>query len=81
MRDSIEHTVVMQPFSGTAYIGSDDDKLLWFELGTDHQPPRVVLAGALFRKIPQIAEQIGEDFYGALIGETVFNHAIDVVGE
>jgi hypothetical protein len=51
MRDSIGHTV----HGESAHIGSNDDKLKWFELGTVGkagelaQPARSVLGVALFR--------------------------------
>jgi hypothetical protein len=51
MRDSIGHTV----HGESVHIGSNDDKLKWFELGTQGkagemaQPPRSVLGVAMFR--------------------------------
>src|SRR4051812_36859265 len=36
MRDSIVHVVA----DGEAQVGSNDDKMVWFELGTSKQPPR-----------------------------------------
>src|SRR4051794_36413616 len=47
MRDSIEHVVV----DSEAQVGSNDDKLVWFELGTSKQPPRSVLGGAVIEKM------------------------------
>jgi hypothetical protein len=55
MRDSIEHKV-----GGLeAEIGSNDDKLVWFELGTQKQEPRPVLGPAAFRNQRKIEHIIG----------------------
>ena len=69
MRDSIEHTVL----DGEAHVGSDDDKLVYFELGTIHQPPRSVLGGAVVDEIDRIMETIGAEAVASLVGEKVFN--------
>lgn len=72
MRDSIETNV-----SGhEATIGSDDDNLVYFELGTTKQPPRTVLAGALMRKEKGVAHEIGEKFVGAVVGGDVIGGAL-----
>src|ERR1019366_9872514 len=55
MRDRIEHTVL----PGIVVIGSDDDHLLWFELGTTKQPPRSVLGGAAFEQTPLLLDAAG----------------------
>lgn len=55
MRDSIEHKI--EP--GVGHVGSDDEHLLWFELGTVKQPARSVLGGAAFELEPKIREEIG----------------------
>ncbi len=78
-RESIEYTVTMSGFTGQAEIGSNEDKMVWFELGTDKQPPRSALGGALFRKSDQVANLIGASIYGALIGETVRNGAVMII--
>jgi len=44
MRDSIQASV--DAARGVARVGSNDDHLVWFELGTKHQPPRSVLAAS-----------------------------------
>lgn len=64
MRDSIEHKVQ----DGVAYVGSDDDKLVYFELGTSKQPPRSVLGGAAVEAMPEIVEILGENVIMALSG-------------
>jgi hypothetical protein len=61
LRDSIER--VVQP--GVAYVGSNNEKALWHELGTSRIPPRSFLAGAAAAKdrgvgrqeIPRLAGQ------------------------
>jgi len=56
MRDSIEHTV----YDGnTADVGSNDDKLLWFEFGTAKQPPRPLLERAAQEKEAEVAKILG----------------------
>jgi hypothetical protein len=68
MRDSITHQV-----SGhEAVIGSDDDKLVYFELGTSKQPPRSVLGGAAVESIDKICEITGRNAVIALVGADVF---------
>ena len=79
MRDSIERTVETEGFGGVAHIGSDNDKLVYFELGTDVQPPRSVLGGALFRKTDEVVALIGSSVVGALVGDEVFNGAIGLI--
>lgn len=55
MRDSIEHKV-----SGLdAVIGSNDQDLVWFELGTDKQPPRSVLGSAVEKSHDHIKKVLG----------------------
>ena len=67
MRDSIEHVVR----DSEAQIGSNDDKLVFFELGTIHQPPRSVLGGAVVEKMDTILQIVGESAVAALVGEGV----------
>lgn len=55
MRASIEHTVL----PGEAQIGSDNDKLVWFDQGTARQPPRSVLMAAAVHKEAEVVEHIG----------------------
>lgn len=62
MRDSIHHTVV----GDTAHVGSDDDKLVWFELGTVHQPPRTVLKGAVLNEANAIEHMVGHAVHAYL---------------
>ena len=68
MRDSIEHNVQVPE----AHVGSNDDKLVWFELGTSKQPPRSVLGGAVVEEMDRICEIIGESATACLVGEGVY---------
>ena len=77
MRDSIEHTVL----DGEAHVGSDDDHMVYFELGTVNQPPRSVLGGAVVEEMGKICEIIGEEAVAALVGEKVFNRRMVIEGE
>ena len=69
MRASIEHTVI----GSVAHVGSNDDKLAWFELGTEKQPPRSVLGGAVVEEMDKIIQIIGESAVAALVGKGVHN--------
>lgn len=74
MRDSIGHTVG----DGEAQVGSNDDKLVFFELGTSKQPPRSVLAGAAIECRERIVQIIGENAVMGLVGKEVFNERIEL---
>lgn len=64
MRDSIHHHVDRPRH--TVHIGSDNDHLVWFELGTVHQPPRTVLKGALLNVSERLVHELGKQFHGYL---------------
>jgi hypothetical protein len=64
MADSIKHVVG----ENEARIGSDDDEMLWFELGTVKQPPRSTLGTALVREEHEVARIMGEAVFKAVIG-------------
>ena len=49
-------------------LGNPDPVALWFEEGTVRQPPRPVIAVALFRKQKTITERIASRFTAALAG-------------
>lgn len=79
MLASIQHTVVHAPGAGSAIVGSDDDKLVWFELGTHgrrgmagdlsgSQPPRSVLGIAGVREGKTAVTQIATRVSWALAG-------------
>lgn len=74
MRVSIEHTVQ----GPEAQVGSHDDKLVWFELGTSKQPPRSVLGGAAVESLPRILEIVGESATAALVGKGVHNGRLEI---
>jgi HK97 gp10 family phage protein len=74
MRDSVEHHVE----GGEANIGSNDDHLVYFELGTSKQPPRSVLGGAAAEKSNEVAEIIGEAVTLALIGDQVHQKRLPI---
>jgi phage gpG-like protein len=63
MRDSIEHNVDGR----SAFVGSDNDKALWHELGTSRVPPRPFLSGALAHKEADVVKAIGEAIAGFLV--------------
>ena len=67
MRDSIEHVVA----NGEAQVGSNDDHLVYFELGTSKQPPRSVLGASAVEELPKTLEMIGEAAELALVGKGV----------
>lgn len=64
MSDSIHHQV--ERARHTVHIGSDNDKLVWFELGTVKQPPRTVLKGALLNVSDQLVHELGKRLHGYL---------------
>ncbi|KAA0686006.1 hypothetical protein DTW90_34535 [Neorhizobium sp. P12A] len=64
MRDSIG-TVIQEH---EAYVGSDDDKAVWQELGTSRGiPPRSFLGGAAARKSGEVRDIIGREMHAALV--------------
>jgi hypothetical protein len=76
MRDSISHVADHEE----AVIGSNDDKLVWFELGTEKQPPRSVLGTAVIHKEHDLARIVGGSVVTALIGRDVFGGKIPISG-
>ena len=74
MRDSIEHTVGKEE----AQIGSNNDKAVWQELGTEHIPPRSFLGGAMAESVPDIISVSGREFVVALVGEKVFQGMLPI---
>lgn len=49
-------------------VGSDSEKLVWFEMGTTHQPPRSVLGLAALHKTDQAVDAVAGRIAGALAG-------------
>lgn len=70
MRDSIEHTVKGR-FLGfgevVGYVGSNNQKAVWQELGTDRIPPRSFLGMALQKKEKQIVAYLGKSIVGKML--------------
>lgn len=72
MRDSIEH----EAGEWEAVVGSNDEKLVWFELGTEKQPPRPVLGTALYRNLDKVQQLIGNAAVAGFVGGTPINPAL-----
>lgn len=64
MRDSIQHHSTAEE----AEVGSDDDRAIWQELGTNRIPPRSFLGGAAVRKADDVAKIIEEAIHKAFSG-------------
>lgn len=77
MRESIGRAVEVPE----AVVGSNDDKLIWFELGTSKQPPRSVLGTAVIHKEHQVRAVLGGAVVSALIGRDVFQGKIPISGD
>jgi HK97 gp10 family phage protein len=58
MRASIEWSTSHDGMEG--YVGSNNDKAVWQELGTSRIPPRSFLAGALHHEAPEIVKMAGK---------------------
>ena len=76
MRESIRHVAD----DHEVVIGSDDDKMVWFEVGTAKQPPRSVLGVAVIHKEKEIQHHLGGSVVSALIGHDVFGGSIPISG-
>jgi len=64
MQGSISHEV-----DGlTAYVGSEDQDLVYFEFGTSKQPPRPVLGPAVIHNKDKIIRIIGKTAVSGLVG-------------
>lgn len=74
MRDSIEHVVVN---AHEAQIGSNDDKMLWFDIGTPNQPPRPVFQPAAIAKGEEVALELGHSAMDVLTGKA---HSTKLIG-
>jgi hypothetical protein len=68
MRDSIEHTVVDHEHG---YVGSNNDKAVWHELGTSRVPPRSFLGAAAALEGPAVAKMAGEVMSATIGGALV----------
>ena len=76
MRDGIG--TAMSATGLEATIGSDDDHLVYFELGTAKQPPRSVLGIAMARKLPEIQAVLGASALAGLVGRDVVNRVLPI---
>ena len=63
MKESISHSVGHDE----ARVGSNDQNLVYFELGTVKQPPRTVLVGAALRKIEDVRHVLGKEVATTLV--------------
>lgn len=72
MRDSIEHEV----HGLEAEIGSNNDKMVWQELGTDRIPARPVLGPAAYRQRHKIERIIGHAAVTGLLEGTGIHPAL-----
>lgn len=66
MRDSIETTVI----GNEAVVGSNDQKMVWHELGTRTIPPRAVLGPAAIRASKDIQARFGRTVAAWLAGRS-----------
>ncbi len=87
MRESIGHVTSVGDLE--TQIGSNDDKMVYFELGTSKQPPRSVLGGAMVESLPKIEHILAAELVGmitatkvaaALLGEGVVEGGIQIEG-
>ncbi|MDY3551402.1 hypothetical protein R5W24_000478 [Gemmata sp. JC717] len=74
MRDSIGHTVQ----GNEVTIGSNNDKAVWQELGTETIPPRSFLGGAMAEELPKLKEILGEGVVAALVGKDVYQGKLEI---
>lgn len=66
MKDSIERTVIS---ASEAQVGSNDDKMVYFDIGTPNQPPRPVFQPAAIAKEKEIARELGHSAVDVLTGK------------
>lgn len=64
MQQSIEHTTAKDE----THIGTDDQHMVFFELGTKKQPPRPTLAVAALKKEAEVVDLIGRSTVAHLSG-------------
>ena len=63
MHDSVNFQVE----TGAVQIGTDEEKAVWFELGTSRQPPRSFLAQALVHKTPEVLAVFAKKLHGVVL--------------
>lgn len=67
MRQSIEHTVQPELTGATGYVGSNDPKAKYHELGTSQIPPRPFLSGAAMHKEQEVVHELGRHTHEKLL--------------
>lgn len=75
LRDGIEREVLDHAH---AAVGSNDDVMVYQELGTATMPPRSMLGIAAVHKAERVANILGEGVTRALVGEKVHEGSIDL---
>jgi hypothetical protein len=76
MQASLGHEVAV----AEAVVGSNDQNLVYFELGTERQPPRSILGIAMVHKTEDVVHVLGGSVVSALIGRDVFKGRIPISG-
>lgn len=76
LRRSIKYSVSGATGHWVAYVGSNDPKALWHELGTVRIPPRSFLAGAARQKEHLVRKICGHDVF-----HSIFSHHPDFEDE
>jgi hypothetical protein len=74
MRASIEAKIFAD--ERRAFVGSNSDKLVWFELGTKSQPPRPVLMGAAVHNSKEILKLSKKNIRTAWLSARYGNHEL-----
>jgi HK97 gp10 family phage protein len=72
MRDSIQH----HTSGSSAVVGSNDENLVFFEFGTEKQPPRPVLGPAVVHNEKAIKRILGQATVKGLIGGDVVHPSL-----
>lgn len=60
----------------TTVVGSPDEKMVWFEFGTDKMPARPVLGPAAFRNRSAIEKLVGAALVSGLVGQDFIHEAL-----
>jgi len=74
LRDSIERQVEIDE----AQVGSNDDRMVWQELGTARIPPRSVLGSTGIESADEVVKIVGDHVFMALAGEGVLGGEIEI---
>ena len=72
LRNSIEHTIGDK----VAWVGSNNDKAVWHELGTSKMPPRPFLSLAAIASEPAIHKMARRQISAALTGDHDLRHIL-----